>query len=195
MTPWHNLKSRSSNHYEMLQDSYVPSDLAIGQPFLLLSDHAFVYTPLPQILLILVFSDLHSQCFHASVYCAGQPSTMWKYMCSTVTWVQILNLFFSSQLNFIHRLCISTSIFHSHPSSPPHSPSSILIICVVAPSCLIVQKADTSHLMVSHSILSPYPYSNSHTLSIVISGSNLQVPSEHIPAGIYVSINVNSQRC
>jgi hypothetical protein len=32
------------------------------------------------------------------------------------------------------------------------------------------------------------------TLSIVISAKNLQVPSERIPAGVYVSINVDSQR-
>jgi hypothetical protein len=48
--------------------------------------------------------------------------------------------------------------------------------------------------MVSHSISSPYPFSNPHALSTVVSGKNLQVPSWREPAGIYVSINVDSQR-
>ncbi|KAG1721931.1 hypothetical protein EDD22DRAFT_962374 [Suillus occidentalis] len=44
-----------------------------------------------------------------------------------------------------------------------------------------------------HSISSPHPYPYPHTLFTVISGSNLLVPSERIPAGIYVSINIDSQ--
>jgi hypothetical protein len=36
--------------------------------------------------------------------------------------------------------------------------------------------------------------SNPHALSTVISGKNLQVPSQRVPAGIYVSTNVDSQR-
>jgi hypothetical protein len=35
---------------------------------------------------------------------------------------------------------------------------------------------------------------NPHALSTVIRGKNLQVPSQRVPAGIYVSINVDSQR-
>jgi hypothetical protein len=48
--------------------------------------------------------------------------------------------------------------------------------------------------MVSHSISSPFPFSNFHALSTVVSGSDLQFPSERIPAGVYVSINVDSHR-
>jgi hypothetical protein len=40
----------------------------------------------------------------------------------------------------------------------------------------------------------PSSGSNPHALSTVISGKNLQVPSQRVPAGIYVSIGIDSQR-
>jgi hypothetical protein len=39
-----------------------------------------------------------------------------------------------------------------------------------------------------------YLFRSLHTLSAVISGKNLRLPSGRIPAGIYVSVNANSKR-
>jgi hypothetical protein len=39
-----------------------------------------------------------------------------------------------------------------------------------------------------------FPVHDPHALSTVIGGKNLNVPSQRMPAGIYVSINVDSQK-
>ncbi|KAG2352372.1 hypothetical protein BDR07DRAFT_873145 [Suillus spraguei] len=45
-----------------------------------------------------------------------------------------------------------------------------------------------------YSILPSYLFPDPHALSTVICGQNIGVPSYRIPAGIYVSINVDSER-
>jgi hypothetical protein len=52
-----------------------------------------------------------------------------------------------------------------------------------------------SDLKASPTILPSHLFHYPYTLSAVIDGKNLEVLSERIPAGIYVSINVNSRRC
>ncbi|KAG2033621.1 hypothetical protein BDR03DRAFT_967068 [Suillus americanus] len=42
-----------------------------------------------------------------------------------------------------------------------------------------------------HSTSPSYSFCGPHTLS----GNNLQVHSQRIPAGIYISVNINSKRC
>lgn len=44
------------------------------------------------------------------------------------------------------------------------------------------------------SILHSYLFHDPHTLPTVLNGNNLQLPSWRIPAGIYVSINLDSRR-
>ncbi|KAG1776387.1 CHAT domain-containing protein [Suillus placidus] len=39
-----------------------------------------------------------------------------------------------------------------------------------------------------------YPFNDPYALSTVVSGKDLKVPSERIPAGIYISINIDSRR-
>jgi hypothetical protein len=97
-----------------------------------------------------------------------------------------------SQLNSIHSPHISAPIFYSHSLRSPLSPSSSS--CFIALSCLVVQNTDVSDSKVCHFILPPYPFHDSHGLSTVISGQNIQVPSERIPAGICTIINVDSRR-
>ncbi|KAG2340380.1 hypothetical protein BDR05DRAFT_1002571 [Suillus weaverae] len=39
-----------------------------------------------------------------------------------------------------------------------------------------------------------YPFHDCYALSTVLCGKDFKVPSERIPAGIYISINVDSRR-
>ncbi|KAG1788957.1 CHAT domain-containing protein [Suillus plorans] len=80
-----------------------------------------------------------------------------------------------TQPNSICSPHIFTPISPSHSSRPPLYPSSILII------------------LLRRNIMSGSSESRYIRLE-VISGKNLQVPSGRIPAGIYVSINVDSRR-
>ncbi|KAG2099237.1 CHAT domain-containing protein [Suillus discolor] len=113
------------------------------------------------------------------------------------TLAQILLLILVGDL---HSRRLSAVPISLHPSSLPIHPVHHSIhprsssFCSIATSCLVAQKVDTSDLKASLSILSSYLFRDPHTLSTVISGKNLQVPSERIPAGIYVSINVDSRR-
>ncbi|KAG1897206.1 uncharacterized protein F5891DRAFT_1243127 [Suillus fuscotomentosus] len=84
----------------------------------------------------------------------------------------------------------SLPIHPVHHSTHPRSSS----FCSIATSCPVAQKANISDLKASLSILSSHLFHDPHTLSTVISGKNLRVPSWRIPAGIYVSINVDSRR-
>jgi hypothetical protein len=120
---------------------------------------------------------------HPSVYRAERPSTLlWKYTCS-MTWAYRPKP--PSHLKVIHS---------PRSSSPPHSQSLILVILLHRTIMSGSSESRYIRLDGDHSILSPYPYPYPHTLFTVISGSNLEVPSERIPAGIYVSINIDSQR-
>ncbi|KAG2094850.1 CHAT domain-containing protein [Suillus discolor] len=100
-----------------------------------------------------------------------------------------------TQPNSICSPHIITPIFPSHSSVVHHSarPRSSSF-CSIATSW-VAQKADISDLKASLSILSSHLFRDYHTLSTVISGKNLRVPSWRIPAGIYVFINVDSKRC
>jgi hypothetical protein len=90
----------------------------------------------------------------------------------------------SSHLNSIH----STLVVH-----PRFSPFSFLLILS---SCLVAGKADISDLNVrptlpSYSVrFKPHP----RALATVIRVNDLPLPSERIPAGFYVSINIDPKR-
>ncbi|KAG1850115.1 CHAT domain-containing protein [Suillus tomentosus] len=82
-----------------------------------------------------------------------------------------------SQPNYTHGLTHST---HPPPSTAHSEPISI--------------SNAACHLKASPSILPLYLFHHLPTLPTVLSGKNIQVPSERIPAGIYISINVDSSR-
>jgi hypothetical protein len=136
-----------------------------------------------------VISILSVQCNHASVYHAGrpQPSTMWKYTC-----IMTSSFSLSAEL-YPQTLYVSLSpspapTHQAHRAVHPRSSS----ICFIVLSCLVAQITDGSDLKVCHLILPPHLFRDSDVMSTVISGENVQVPSERMPAGIPRIINVDS---
>jgi hypothetical protein len=79
------------------------------------------------------------------------------------------------------------SVHHSASPRPSSFCSEITASCPA-------QDVSISGLKASPSILPSYPFYDPHTLSAVINGMNIRVPSRRFPAGIYISINVNSWR-
>ncbi|KAG1873525.1 hypothetical protein DFJ58DRAFT_741410 [Suillus subalutaceus] len=89
---------------------------------------------------------------------------------------QHCNLSYSpSQPNSIYSSHIYIPVFPSHSFRPPLSPSSILVILL-------------------HCTIMPGSLEERYIRLEVVSGQNLQVPSQRIPAGIYISINIDSRR-
>jgi hypothetical protein len=110
-----------------------------------------------------------------------------------------LNLFSSpSRLSSIDSPHIPTTVFPSHSSihhsadRSAHLPSSSF--CSIAAPCRLAQNADISGLKASSFLSLSYLSHDPNTLFTVINGKNLQVPSDRIPAGIYVSIDVDWRR-
>ncbi|KAG1897222.1 uncharacterized protein F5891DRAFT_1192162 [Suillus fuscotomentosus] len=98
----------------------------------------------------------------------------------SMTWLTLNVTSSLSQPNYTHGLTHST---HPPPSTAHSEPISISNA-----------KKDISDLKASPSILPSYLFHHLPTLPTVLSGKNIQVPSERIPAGIYISINVDSSR-
>jgi hypothetical protein len=69
-----------------------------------------------------------------------------------------------------------------------------LVVRFVPQSHVAAEKNDTLDWKVGHSILPSYFVPHPHVLFAVVSGKNIKVPSWRIPAGIHVSINVDSRR-
>ena len=81
------------------------------------------------------------------------------------------------------------------PSSCFHPRCSVLlVVCFTVSSRPVAPRANLSDLKVCHSTYGLH-IRFMIFISTVISGKNLQVPSFRIPAGIYVSIKLDSRRC
>jgi hypothetical protein len=95
-----------------------------------------------------------------------------------------------SHLNFIHTPC------SCHSLCLPHRPSmhQSLSFCFIALLCLVAQKADISSSKVSCSIPPSCLFHDLNSLSTVISKKISKFPSERIPAGIYVFIDLDLSR-
>ncbi|KAG2089830.1 CHAT domain-containing protein [Suillus cothurnatus] len=95
------------------------------------------------------------------------------------------------------RQCGNTLPISLPPSSPPihsvHHPAhpQSSSFCSIATPCWVAQDADISGLKASPFLSLSYLSHVAHTLFTVLNGKNLQVPSDRIPAGIYVSIDVD----
>jgi hypothetical protein len=174
-TPWY--KYRSSNHRKTIWDSRI--HFSLGGPSTLAEDW-------PQLCLY--------------TYSSANP-TQWSPFSALsgntrAAWPELLLLSLSAK---------------PHPQSysfrpPPLSPTTHCEPLSISDArvdrrlfgpiiCVVALQANVSGSKVGHSISPSYLSLELHDLSTVISGKNLKVPSRRVPAGIYVSINVDSRRC
>jgi hypothetical protein len=161
-------------------ETRVSTSALVGQVLSLKTDHNFVYT---YILLLILLSDLHSR--------------------------RLVEIHVQHDLN--SELLLLSLSAKPHPQSysfrpPPLSPTTHCEPLSISDArvdrrlfgpiiCVVALQANVSGSKVGHSILPSYLSLELHDLSTVISGKNLKVPSRRVPAGIYVSINVDSRRC
>jgi hypothetical protein len=147
------------------------------------------FTSITQILPLILVSNLNSQRL-LQLYQRLSCRTALDNTCSTA---YTLNLISPSQPN-LPFIPSTLRLLLSHSESLNFSCCVSFVVCSVPQSCVVAVNNNILDLKVGHSTLLLHLVRNPYARFTVISGKNLRVPSERIPAGIHVSINVDSRR-